>query len=205
MSDLKGKNFNEKLCVISFRSRNLSVSKSTRNKDQKSGLYFEFIDTTLKPDYLGMPRSDVTKAVKKALGEIGTDYHYGHVIASALGGSGGDLKNVFPQMASVNQGNYKSMETFIRGLLEGKSEEKGYIKMRVSLFFVASKSAEKTPDAVAVQLIIYDAGHNFKQKYGEYFNNKSDTRNLEVEVNKCIQTYAPPWTNVEVQRIPFKN
>lgn len=205
MSDLKGKNFNEKLCAISFRSRNLSVSKSTRNKDQKSGLSFEFIDTTLKPDYLGMPRSEVTKAVKKTLGEMKTGYQYGHVIASALGGSGDDSNNIFPQMGSLNQGNYKSMENFIRDLLKGKSAENWYIKMRVSLFFVASNGEEKIPDAVAAQLILYDAGHNFKKKYGEYFNNKPNTRNLEVEVNQCIETYAPPWTNVEVQHFPISN
>ncbi|CAF3080776.1 unnamed protein product [Rotaria sp. Silwood2] len=105
--------------------------------------------------------SEVSKKCRKILKE---SYNYvegdacGHIIARRLGGTGNDIKNLFPQNSQVNNTTYKSMEARVYNHV--KSGTGCYTEMHVRLDYDDSNNhstIEKRPYRIIYLIVFKDA------------------------------------------------
>jgi DNA/RNA non-specific endonuclease len=146
---------------------------------------------------LVLPRCSISSAVKNKVVKVVTDYQYGHIIGSMLGGNCDDQKNVLPKNAKLNQDFYECVENFILACLKAKPDDRWFITMRVSLFYQVkypSLPDRKVPDAIVVQCKTFETKDKLKYQHAEFFPNTASGLEIEQKVSDClVKKFIKPW------------
>lgn len=96
----------------------------------------------------GTPPDNSAREFTRNMNEGNTGDQAGHVLASRLGGSGRDLRNIFPQNPHMNMGHWRSIENDVYNLVAASDEP---VRFNINLLYESRSSTRPSSIVFRIQ------------------------------------------------------